>query len=41
MEDVCNPFSDGFTFDAGPSWYWMPDLFDSYFNDFGKKTADL
>ena len=32
---------DGFTFDAGPSWYWMPDLFDSYFNDFGKKTADF
>ena len=32
---------EGFTFDAGPSWYWMPDLFDSYFNDFGKKTADF
>ena len=32
---------DCFTFDAGPSWYWMPDLFDSYFNDFGKKTADF
>jgi len=32
---------DGFTFDAGPSWYWMPDLFDSYFDDFGKKTADF
>ena len=32
---------NGFTFDAGPSWYWMPDLFDSYFNDFGKKTTDF
>ena len=30
---------DGFTFDAGPSWYWMPDLFDSYFNDFGKNKS--
>ena len=31
---------DGFTFDMGPSWYWMPDVFDRFFNDFGKKTAD-
>ena len=31
---------DGFTFDMGPSWYWMPDVFDSYFGDFGKKVAD-
>ena len=28
---------DGFTFDIGPSWYWMPDVFESYFNDFGNK----
>ena len=26
---------DGFTFDMGPSWYWMPDVFDDFFNDFG------
>ena len=26
---------DGFTFDIGPSWYWMPDVFESFFNDFG------
>tara|TARA_R110002049_G_scaffold45852_3_gene133329 strand:- start:106 stop:1575 length:1470 start_codon:yes stop_codon:yes gene_type:complete len=32
---------DGFTFDMGPSWYWMPDIFDSFFNDFGKKTSDF
>jgi phytoene desaturase len=32
--------SDGFTFDMGPSWYWMPDVFDSFFQSFGKKTAD-
>ena len=31
---------DGFTFDMGPSWYWMPDVFESYFAHFGKKPAD-
>mgnify|MGYP003306384990 CR=1 FL=1 len=30
----------GFTFDMGPSWYWMPDIFDSFFEDFDKKTND-
>ena len=30
----------GFTFDSGPSWYWMPDIFDSFFADFDKKTND-
>ncbi len=30
----------GFTFDMGPSWYWMPDVFEKYFNRFGKKTSD-
>ena len=32
--------ADGFTFDMGPSWYWMPDVFDQFFGEFGKKTAD-
>ncbi len=32
--------SDGFTFDMGPSWYWMPDVFDNYFARYGKKTSD-
>jgi phytoene desaturase len=32
--------SDGFTFDMGPSWYWMPDVFERFFGDFGKKTTD-
>jgi phytoene desaturase len=32
--------ADGFTFDMGPSWYWMPDIFDTYFARFGKKTSD-
>lgn len=31
---------NGYTFDIGPSWYWMPDIFDKYFADFGKKTSD-
>ncbi|RZS93211.1 phytoene desaturase family protein [Aquimarina brevivitae] len=31
---------EGFTFDMGPSWYWMPDVFEKFFNDFGKKTSD-
>ena len=31
---------EGFTFDMGPSWYWMPDVFDRYFAEFGKKTSD-
>ena len=31
---------EGFTFDMGPSWYWMPDVFDRYFECFGKKVAD-
>jgi phytoene desaturase len=30
----------GFTFDMGPSWYWMPDIFERYFNAFGKKVSD-
>jgi phytoene desaturase len=30
----------GFIFDMGPSWYWMPDIFDQYFERFGKKTSD-
>lgn len=32
--------ASGFTFDMGPSWYWMPDVFESYFNRFGKKVSD-
>jgi phytoene desaturase len=31
---------DGFSFDMGPSWYWMPDVFERYFNAFGKNVAD-
>jgi len=31
---------DGFLFDMGPTWYWMPDVFDNFFADFNKKTSD-
>lgn len=31
---------DGFTFDMGPTWYWMPDVFERFFADFGKKTSE-
>ena len=30
----------GFVFDMGPSWYWMPDVFDRFFGCFQKKVAD-
>ncbi|MGC4035920.1 MAG: phytoene desaturase family protein [Chitinophagaceae bacterium] len=32
--------ADGFTFDMGPSWYWMPDVFERFFNQFGKRSSD-
>jgi phytoene desaturase len=32
---------DGFVFDMGPSWYLMPEIFDHYFEHFGKKTEDF
>jgi len=31
---------EGFVFDMGPSWYWMPDVFEKYFQCFGKKHSD-
>jgi phytoene desaturase len=33
--------SNGYMFDMGPSWYWMPDVFEQYFNFFGKKASDF
>lgn len=32
---------DGFVFDMGPSWYWMPDVFERFYNQFGYTTADF
>jgi len=33
--------TQGYTFDMGPSWYWMPEVFDNFFAKFGKKTSDF
>jgi phytoene desaturase len=33
--------SDGFTFDMGPSWYWMPEVFENFYNQFGKTASDF
>lgn len=33
--------TDKFVFDMGPSWYWMPEVFEQFFNDFGKTAADF
>ncbi|MES2617582.1 MAG: phytoene desaturase family protein [Bacteroidota bacterium] len=33
--------SNGFTFDMGPSWYWMPEVFEEYFQMFGKTVSDF
>ncbi|MDX1446635.1 phytoene desaturase family protein [Lishizhenia sp.] len=31
----------GFTFDMGPSWYWMPDVFEKFYKDFGHTAQDF
>jgi len=31
----------GYTFDMGPSWYWMPGVFEKFFSDFGHKVSDF
>jgi phytoene desaturase len=33
--------AEGFVFDMGPSWYWMPDVFEQFFARFGKKVSDF
>ena len=32
---------DGYRFEMGPSWYWMPDVFDRFFETYGRKTSDF
>src|SRR6185312_515825 len=32
---------NGYVFDMGPSWYWMPDIFEQFFNDFGYSVSDF
>ncbi len=34
-------FKEGFTFDMGPTWYWMPDVFERFFADFGKIPSNF
>ncbi len=31
----------GYLFDMGPSWYWMPDVFEKFFSDFGYSVSDF
>ncbi|MBA2249212.1 MAG: phytoene desaturase [Chitinophagaceae bacterium] len=31
----------GYVFDMGPSWYWMPGVFEKFFADFGYRVSDL
>lgn len=33
--------AEGFTFDMGPSWYWMPDVFEKFYQQFGYTTSDF
>lgn len=33
--------ADGYTFDMGPSWYWMPEIFEQFYQEFGYTTSDL
>ena len=33
--------TNGYVFDMGPSWYWMPEVFEKFFNDFGYKSSDF
>lgn len=33
--------SQGYVFDMGPSWYWMPDVIENFFNDFGYRVSDF
>ena len=33
--------NNGYTFDMGPSWYWMPDIIENFFKDFNCNTSDF
>ncbi len=33
--------AQGFKFDMGPSWYWMPEIFEQFYRKFGKKASDF
>ncbi len=38
---ACRWTQDGYQFDMGPSWYWMPDVFEAFFNRFGQSVSDF
>ena len=31
----------GYTFDMGPSWYWMPEIFENFFKEFDCEANDF
>jgi phytoene desaturase len=33
--------AQGFTFDMGPSWYWMPDVFENFYQKYGFTQSDF
>lgn len=33
--------AEGFKFDMGPSWYWMPEVFENFYNKFDKTASDF
>jgi len=33
--------AEGFTFDMGPSWYWMPEVFENFYQRFGHTASDF
>jgi len=39
----CRQFTtdNGFVFDMGPSWYWMPEVFENYYQQFGHTASDF
>lgn len=33
--------AEGFVFDMGPSWYWMPEVFEKFYNKFDHTASDF
>jgi phytoene desaturase len=33
--------AEGFLFDMGPSWYWMPEVFENFYQLFGHTSSDF
>ena len=32
---------NNYLFDMGPSWYWMPDVFEKFFSDFNYNVISI